>query len=75
MRRQLALVTLLVCETEVLPVVGHVRQADQQAPGRGCGLIEPGAGAMSCWSAARRVLGVMPDGPQSWKIRLAMTRP
>jgi hypothetical protein len=43
--RQSALVTLLAHETEVLPAVGHVRKADQQALGRGFDLIEPGAGA------------------------------
>jgi hypothetical protein len=41
-RRNSALVTLLVHETEVLPAVGHVREADQQVPGCGFDLIEPG---------------------------------
>jgi hypothetical protein len=58
-----ALVTLLVHETEALPAVGHVREADQQVPGRGFGLIEPGAEAASCSSAARPVLGVDQQPP------------
>ena len=54
----MALVTLLMHETEILPAAGHVQEANQLVPGRGFGLIEPGAGAASWSSAARPVLGV-----------------
>jgi hypothetical protein len=63
-----ALVTLLVHEAEVLPAVRQVREARQQSPGRGLGLIEPAGmeeakGGVGCVRqfVAEDVVGRVPD--------------